>query len=668
MIIPKSLYIKNFLSFEEENIEFNNGVTTCIMGRNLTEDNQASNGSGKSAFQTAIEFAYTGNVSRKVTKNKLIRRGYDEAKIVHEAFNSSKNETLRIERLLPRKGSEKVNVFINDKRVEIPTTKDANDWIINYINISKEDISNYFIPNEVNYTSFFNSPDTKKKELISRFSNADIVDDVFSKVQLDIDGKSSDVSSKERELSKLEGRLEQLHEDLETEKNIDFEKQKNDRILSINQSIEKCEKSIVYNGSKLADINASISFLRDNIIDDRKRLLLSLNTHLNDYMASSPDYDDEYKKINDSISDIQKKIDKSDVLEKETAEDIKSVQKDIDSMDLVLSGKIECPNCHHEFNPKSDVTVEEAQKNIKEYKGELQDFMSDVEKIKQLREKYVNEKDSFKSQERELSSKEKEFNKGKRRIERIINLVSESLDRFSTQLSKYDRDLKELKEDDNYNSDLIKKYNEQIEEVKSSKRNDTKQRQIEKNIKEVEESIEDVRESITRLNNEQESIKEWFINFKLFKSYLANKKLKIIQDMINKYLKDMKCDYKLKLEGYKTLANGKDIREKITPYIYQDGEMCDYGEFSKGERTRIDFATLLTLQSLVNDNCESGGLSLLFADEIGEGLDSLGLSLLLNALNETGKTILLTTHVANENIYDNVLMIEKTNGVSRIVN
>ena len=173
MIIPKSIEIKDFLSFDHAVVEFKNNETTCIMGRNLTEDNQESNGSGKSALQAAIEFIYTGNVSRKVTKNKLIRRGADKATIIHEAFNAVKNETLRIERTIPAKGSEKIKVFINNQQVDIATTKDANDWIVDYIGISKEDISNYFIPNEVNYTSFFNSPDTKKNCLLYTSDAAD---------------------------------------------------------------------------------------------------------------------------------------------------------------------------------------------------------------------------------------------------------------------------------------------------------------------------------------------------------------------------------------------------------------------------------------------------------------------------------------------------------------
>jgi DNA repair exonuclease SbcCD ATPase subunit len=137
--------------------------------------------------------------------------------------------------------------------------------------------------------------------------------------------------------------------------------------------------------------------------------------------------------------------------------------------------------------------------------------------------------------------------------------------------------------------------------------------------------------------------------------------------MINKYLIDMKCDFKLKLEGYKQLRSG-ELREKITPYIYKDGEVCEHGEFSKGVRARIDAATLATFQTLINDTSKQGGLDLLMPDEIFEGLDSLGLQLLLEAFNRIGKTTQLTTHVTNESIYPHILMVEKINGISKIKN
>lgn len=665
MLIPKKLYIKDFLSFEEEDIYFKNNCTTCVMGKNLTEDNSESNGSGKSALQSAIELSLTGIVSRKVTKQKLIRRGQDKAIISLTLFNSFKNEELKIVRTLPFKGSEKINIYLNDKEVDVATTKDANDWIINYIGISREDISNYFIPNEVSYTSFFNSSDTAKKELISRFSNADIVDSVFSKVDKDISLKQEKIDKKQKEIDTTDGRLIQLQEDLEKELLVDFESEKSEKITNLNTKIESCNNILEENKTKLQVISSDLSYLNETIISSRITSLNVFKTHLNTFVSSSKDFNLEYKNINDKIDQILEKEKKVDSIKKDIDSDIYSVDRDIAKMELVLSGKVECPKCKHQFNPKSEITVEDAKIKIDIFNKELEKFSEELKDLGKLKEKYSIQKNEVRESERVISIEQKEFNAKKIKIEKVVSLIEDSIRRFSRKIELHTKQLFEIEEDEKINTELIDKYKDQIKEIKKSEKDTIKEDQIRTNISNLQKLKTNLENEKLRTIQEQESITEWTTNFKLFKSYLANKKLRIIQDMINKYLQDMKCDYKLKLEGYKVLANGKDMREKITPYIYKDGELCDYGEFSKGERTRIDFATLLTLQTLVNDNTDNP-LDILFVDEIFEGTDSLGLTNILNISRDTKKTVYITTHIINENIIEDIIIIEKNNGVSKI--
>lgn len=677
MIIPLNLYIKDFLSFKEETIVFNQNETTCIMGRNLTEDSQDSNGSGKSALQSAIEFTYTGSISRKINKNKIVRRGCKEALIVHIAFNTAKQEFIQIERLIPFKGSESINIytykdeFSSDSnkekyKVSIATTNDANKWIEKYVGIDKSDLSNYFFPNELTYTSFFNLSDTKAKELISRFSNADIVDSVFSEVKLKSDAKSSEIVQKERELLKIEGSLEKSQSDLEKELEKDFEAEKNCEIENKVYEIEKCNNKIDENKRKIDEISHSLSHFNNNIVEGRTASLNVFKQYLEQYRASSKDFEGEYKKINEEIEKIQQSIDKSDKLKRDVRSDISSVEVDINKMKVVLSGKITCPKCSHEFNPNANVTIEEANEKLKSFQEELDGFKTDLSSIETLQKKYEETKISTKDKTKVIDEEQRKFERRDKKIWKVVKLISTSIDNFTSKIDSYNRQLSELDKDNKFQKEMITKYEEQIEEIKKSTKDDKREKEIKQEIKSFNEQIEKINEEIKILVQEQESINEWNINFKLFKSYLANKKLKIIQDMINKFLQEMKCDYRLKLEGFKTLANG-ETREKITPYIFKDGEICDYGEFSKGERARIDFATLLTLQTLVNDSCETGGLQFIAMDETLEGLDVSGLSSILKSAKNTKKTVYITSHITNESIHENILMIEKVNGISRIV-
>lgn len=675
MIIPLNLYIKDFLSFKEETIVFNQNETTCVMGRNLTEDAQDSNGSGKSALQSAIEFTYTGSISRKINKSKIVRRGCKEAVIVHEAFNTIKREYLRVERVIPFKGSETISIYLfpdlfeenkEKYKVSIATTNDTNKWIEKYVGIDKSDLSNYFFPNELTYTSFFNLSDTKAKELISRFSNADIIDSVFLEVKLKSDNKTNEISAKNEKKLKLEGSLEKLQSDLEKELEKDFEAEKNEEIEKRNQSIVNCNLKINNNKCKIDEISHSLSHYSNNIVEGRKVSLNVFKSYLEQYRSTSKDFDKEYEAINKEIEKIQQSIDKTDKLKRDVRSDISSVEVDINKIKVVLNGKITCPKCSYEFNPNASVTIEEATDKLLEFNRELDAFKTDLSSIEVLQKKYEDSKITTKDKTKVIDEEQRKFEIKDKKIWKVIKLISTSIDNFTSKIDLYNKQLLELGKDSQFQKEMIAKYEEQIETIKKSTKDDKREKEIRQEIKSFNEQIEKLNEEIKVLVQEQESINEWNINFKLFKSYLANKKLKIIQDMINKFLQEMKCDYRLKLEGFKTLANG-ETREKITPYIFKDGEICDYGEFSKGERARIDFATLLTLQTLVNDSCETGGLQFIAMDETLEGLDVSGLSSILKSAKNTKKTVYITSHITNESIHENILMVEKVNGISRIV-
>ena len=665
MIIPVRLKIENFLSFKEEEMFFNRGTTTCIMGRNLTEDNQQSNGSGKSAFQSAIELSLTGDISRDINKSRMVRRGTDRASVEMELLNNVTNETIVINRSIPLKGSELLTISKNSVPVDIPSILEGNKWIVNYIGISKEDISNYFIVNESNYVSFFKSPDTKKKALISRFSNADIIDSVFSNVSADIEKKNSELVNIERESLKMESRIEILREDLERERSRDFEQEKELSIQKLRNSISKSEESISQKSKEIESISLSITEIINNIIPEKKTSLSHLKSSLTEFNRDSftPEIE-KHEKLSRSISES---IERIETAVSELRSDQIEVNADIGRMELVLKGRVECPKCSHKFNPSSEITIEEAEANLNEYKDELQGLNEDIQKLSAALVSKKQAKDSSKLTVKQLEDKQREVKKQYRELEIRVEDMLRSISIEEKKIENKKREISSLHEDIDFNRGLIAKYHEQIEEIRKSAKDTSKEDELIVLIDSAENELREIEKKISEKQDELSGVKEWTTNFTLFKSFLANKKLKIIQDMINGYLTQMGCDYKLKLDGYKQLANG-ELREKITPYIYKDGEICGYGEFSKGERARIDFATLITLQTLINDTCDSGGLDCFSTDEIMEGLDAFGLNTVLESINKTQKTSLITTHVTNDQLYKHILIIEKVNGISKIVN
>ena len=158
--------------------------------------------------------------------------------------------------------------------------------------------------------------------------------------------------------------------------------------------------------------------------------------------------------------------------------------------------------------------------------------------------------------------------------------------------------------------------------------------------------------------------KERFVQFK---TYLANSKVEALSRITNEFLQNIGSDIRIRFDGYTVLKSGK-IREKISISLLRDGVDCgSFGKFSAGEAARVNLATILAMQRLVNCNCEDGkGLDLLVLDEILEAVDEVGLAAMFEALNALGGTVLVVSHGNVAEGYPHKLVITKENGESRI--
>lgn len=157
---------------------------------------------------------------------------------------------------------------------------------------------------------------------------------------------------------------------------------------------------------------------------------------------------------------------------------------------------------------------------------------------------------------------------------------------------------------------------------------------------------------------------QYFIQFK---TYLANTKIEALARVTNDFLESIGSDIRIHFSGYTVLKTGK-VREKISISLLRDGmDQGSFGKFSAGEAARVNLATILAMQTLVNGNCEDGkGLDLLVLDEILEAVDEEGLSSMFAALNRLGITALVVSHGNVAEGYPYKLLITKENGESKI--
>lgn len=253
----ENVQAKNFCSFEELNFSIPQNVTTLVFGNNLDNSSQGSNGSGKSALVEMISLGLTGETLRQVTADEIIRDGADIAFLALHLVNPAMSSNLLIERTLSRKQPQVVRIFLNNEEVPVANVLEANKFILELIDLSKDDLYANFILSKRKYVSFLSSSDKDKKELINRFSNGNLVDESIAALETDIEPLTVNLNETEQRISYLRGSLASLDEQITsiTQDADNSAANRKERIAGINQQLADCHRNIREINSAIDSVN-----------------------------------------------------------------------------------------------------------------------------------------------------------------------------------------------------------------------------------------------------------------------------------------------------------------------------------------------------------------------------------------------------------------------------
>lgn len=418
--------------------------------------------------------------------------------------------------------------------------------------------------------------------------------------------------------------------------------------------------------------------------------------------------DKDENDYNSQLDKYDKKFDEIDKQLKERKETKNEILKEIASLENILAGKISCPKCGHEFSLQSDEPLDKVQKKVDDKKQECSDIDADVSTIKKNESKMNVEYNSIQD---DLDSVVKQRNDFKEVLQKCTDDKNEKnnyLNDMNGKLAKLEVDATKLIADiskneanvNNLRSDL---FNDAVRLISTSISNgETYINNQNESISTMEGSIEAYQSSITALeeasdSNIEESLrnsraeyekkkdvaleeqkvavanrdklleqKQLFLNYK---AHLANTKLTAISQIVNSVLEEIGSNIRVDLQGYKVLKSGK-LKESITVQLLKSGVECgSFFKFSKGERCRVNLASIIALQRLTNANCDDGkGLGLLVFDEILDSSDQVGFMSYCNTINKLQITSLLITQNSLPENYPYSLTVVKENGMSHILN
>lgn len=671
MWIPKDIEIKNLMTHIDTKYEFQQNIVTLFQGLNLDDDEQESNGAGKSVLIEAVSYAILGSGLKKTVDADLIRNGEKSAYIRFELENSRNNSLLVIEREINLRTTSKLNIWLNgiDQKDKFATIPDGNKLILDLIGISRKDLLNYYIISKEKYISFYSSSDNDKKEVIARFSKSDSIDGIDKLIKAKLNEFDVEFKEFNDQIVSIDATIKVYNDQIEEEKNTDKEKLKSEQILQY-------QDQIVKNDYEIFDKKHNIEWLEDaniilnNQVKRYEKIIGEYNRQVE--LLKKVDYTKELGAIDFKEAKI-KKEETAKKAEKTSLEtELEESKQTLRDLETGLRGLITCPKCTHEFIPDEEFDVEDARESKPIYEEGINLLQEGINDLKLVLNGFKAKYDALDKEREVYRKKVKEFNNQKavidlkiqrcrNNIKSINDPIKGLLKNYQTSITTYNTAIENLKANN-------VKIQTLIDDLKNQKIEDEIAK-IQTKIKELDVQRREIEEQIGLKETEKFKHEQWIYNFeKKFKSYLANKSVKSIEGLSNLMLKKMNSNLQVQLEGYGLLKNG-DLREKITPYVLRDGfNEGSFFKFSGGEKGRLEIATITGIQQLINMNSNSGGLDLLYVDEILEGVDGRGIQSIAKSAKKLNKTICLITHVniPVETDY-NVVTIEKRNKISKII-
>lgn len=656
MYTPSKLRLVNLLSHKHTEYEFFNGEAVMVVGENKDDDGQESNGSGKSALIEGISLALTGNPFRKVKDADMIYYGEESSEIVLELQNRIIGEELTIIRTLfaNKNKSSTLECWIDGEKETkaFPTVRDGNRWILEKIGVSREDLINYFIVSKSKSVSFFGQSDTDKKAIVARFSGTDPLLPIKEEVKLDIGKLDGDKLDVENELLRLHGKSDAYQEQIDLANTDDQVKLKATRIKSREETISLKEG----HNALLSDTLKGLQVKQQSL----NKSLALLNTKLSSFKVV--DYTTELSKLKTKQISNSKKILEATSKIDAIVTDITSYKTFKTDIEQNIADEIECPSCQHLFILRD-----------KEYdlEGAKEQLPTVIEMITQLESDKKAEQDSMTSIrgiQDNISTQMEECRKKSRKQEDDKSVIEKSIRTKQAEIDKVKLDTTSNTNSTTANHTSISELKQEIINIESEELIDTTL-EIGKKIDENKEAIKTKDKELDEIKTKYVKLKEFEGVFVKFITHLSNKAVKSIELRTNQYLGSMGSNLSIEIEGYKVNSDGS-IREKFTTVVSRDGIPEAFIEsFSEGEQSRINIATTLALNSLLNMSCDHGkGLGLVVLDELMGSLDRLGVGLTMEALNSLGQTILAISHVEPRSPYKNTLLVTKENGNSTIRN
>lgn len=621
---------KNFQSWK--NLEFNvtSGVT-LIDGWN--EEDQTSEGSGKSSVLNAISWCLFGKVPKDVNIDDVLK--YGESGCAVGLFFDDGTQIVR------SRGPNDLLMIRNGKTVKGKDSRETQQLIQDYVGLSFESFcqSSYF---PQNYTKkFLVSNQEDKGKILSDIQDISIFDKARKEVQelvkLESNKLSSLISQIQMETNNLNGTKTQVKmvKDFIAQKIQQYESYVND----LKSKMDAVVNSIGQDTAKYHQIQA----LADGV--NLQELQAQIDSRTEQKTKLGVDYSEiMYRKKN--IDSVKNEVAKKQREGESYAKKHQNLSAKLQNLELFLQNPTKnCPTCGTQLQ-NCDTT--HAQQEINLINQELAEIVQSLTDISGFLDSTPIESDT------ELTLKGHQIQKEMNDLESQITTIRRKMNEKDMYLNNLQAVSNQLIKA----QDTLKSYQSSIDQMSSPNLtvDEAKLQSLSKVESDLQEKISQLaqfEEQSRKYLEQLETLKE---GFKEIKSYVFNSALNELSFRANEFL--------TKLFEVPAQIFFKNDDLKIETQIVLNGQTPSVGLLSGGQFRRFSLAIDLALADMTSSR-KTSKLNILVLDEYFKDVSESTMEKCLELLKLRKSPVLLIEHnTIFKNIVDNVFFVRYEKGTS----
>jgi len=588
-----------------------------------------SNGilSHNSSIFDAITFALFGQVTKKVTLPEIVNEKTGQDCKVTLEFQLGK-DVYYIERYRKhKKHYDNAYVYKNGKDKEHLVSKsnktDTQELIENVIKFNYKSFVNAVMMSQESVSSFIDSDPAKKKEIIENILQINIMTKYHWIAQRKRQLLGKEIELLDREIGQMENNVNSLKQSMvEYVKSCKRQKAESlEKIEKYTQQLKEIENTNIE--QELEKIELAHKLAKE--IEQKQILEQSIIDKIKIIKREYESIESNKIEYNSFIETNQTLIDKNNI-------EIKKIQKNHELLSLqieeVKANPERCPLCKNEINEhdhkiwinEKQEELTSLQENINEKEKQQQSLLS---KIKEWQEKIQEVNLSLKNIQSKIDQEEKQAKQLKQEIESIElpkTKDEQELKELGNKKLELELKIKELQGKQFVDLQYLESLEGQARNVENELKNNKKQ------LKEKQKKYLITEWWEQSLSSKKKSMKSWCINNII--GYF-NARIKFYMDRF--------------FDGQIQIQMDTELNESI---IRKDKNRT-FGQFSAGQKRRLNLSMLFALNSLVKANI-STKINIMFLDEIlSNYLDDKGVSTVLELLEdmkENGETAFIIEH------------------------